>query len=290
MLAISFDTHFYAEEPITYSTLLNMPVITPLNNLFYNLETKNLAQHGLHPYYQHIVANLPQLLGPASLLLPMIPKFTPPLISAISGIAVLSLFQHQEARFLLPAIPLILSSVRLPQRFTRLWLAAWVVFNVAMGILMGMYHQGGVIPTQLYLASKEDAAQAFWWRTYSPPIWLLNGKNDRLQTTDLMGLQPDAMIATLSDAATCWNQKNDTKVGTYLVAPRSSTFLDQYNVGQPKTDLALEEVWTYKNHLNLDDLDFAEDGILATIKRVIGRRGLTTWRVFKICVSHLPSS
>ncbi|KAI9721525.1 MAG: hypothetical protein M1812_002287 [Candelaria pacifica] len=261
-----------------------MPVITPLNNLLYNLETKNLAQHGLHPYYQHIVANLPQLLGPASLLLFTIPTFTLPLVSAISGIAVVSLFRHQEARFLIPAIPLILASVRLPQKFTRSWLAAWVVFNAVMGVLMGVYHQGGVIPTQFYLANKEDATQAFWWRTYSPPIWLLNGKNDRLQTTDLMGLQPELMITRLGDAATCSGQKDNTSEGTYLVAPRSSTFLDQYTIDKANPDLTFEEVWTYRNHLNLDDLDFAADGILPTVERVVGRRGLTAWRVSKRCV------
>ncbi len=148
---------------------------------------------------------------------------------------------------------------------------------------MGVYHQGGVIPTQFYLASKEDATQAFWWRTYSPPIWLLNGKTDRLQTTDLMGLQPDVMMARLSDAATCLDPKNGTRVGTYLVAPRSSTFLDQYTGGKPEADLTFEEVWTYKNHINLDDLDLAVDGVWPTLKRVVGRRGLTTWRVSKSC-------
>lgn len=42
-------------------------VITPLNNLLYNLNVDNLAQHGLHPRYTHFVINLPLLFGPLAL-------------------------------------------------------------------------------------------------------------------------------------------------------------------------------------------------------------------------------
>lgn len=39
-------------------------VITPLNNLLYNMNVDNLAQHGLHPRYTHFAVNLPLLFGP----------------------------------------------------------------------------------------------------------------------------------------------------------------------------------------------------------------------------------
>lgn len=39
-------------------------VITPLNNLLYNMNVDNLAQHGLHPRYTHFAINLPLLFGP----------------------------------------------------------------------------------------------------------------------------------------------------------------------------------------------------------------------------------
>src|SRR5450432_1721158 len=152
-IAVSLSTDFYTPAPVTWYDLFSNPVITPLNNLKYNLSKSNLATHGLHPWYQHILANLPQLLGPAFVLLFLRPHLSLRLYSAISGISVLSIFQHQEARFLLPTVPLILSSVQLPrnQLGLRIWAGAWIAFNVIFGILMGTYHQGGIIPTQVFL-------------------------------------------------------------------------------------------------------------------------------------------
>ena len=138
LLAIGLDTIFYTPGPIAWADLIFRPVITPLNNFRYNMSPANLAQHGLHPWYQHLLANLPLLLGPATLLL-FNPLRSLRLYSAISGIVVLSIFHHQEARFLLPTVPLILSSVKLPERRAtlRAFTVAWVLFNVALGILMG---------------------------------------------------------------------------------------------------------------------------------------------------------
>ncbi|CRK23534.1 hypothetical protein BN1723_018074, partial [Verticillium longisporum] len=61
-LAIGIDTAFYLTDPITWTDLVSRPVITPINNLLYNMAPENLAQHGLHPWYQHLLANIPQLL------------------------------------------------------------------------------------------------------------------------------------------------------------------------------------------------------------------------------------
>ncbi|KZF22590.1 glycosyltransferase family 22 protein [Xylona heveae TC161] len=366
-LAIITDTVYYTESAVTLSTLFRNPVITPWNNLRYNFDPSNLAEHGLHPYYQHVLANLPQLLGPAFLLL-LSPIPTLRLASAVSGILVLSLFQHQEARFLLPAIPLILSSVQLPRRYPRAWITSWIAFNAFLGILMGTYHQGGIVPTQLFLANQPDATNALWWKTYSPPLWLLNGKNFELTTRDMMGAAPEALAAELSKLTPCdcdsvfANQNSSSRsspayvsnghlhsdsAGTYLIAPFSATFLDQYSLSntlspqsalppssssassspssssdpveitvrflntngyysaQPPTlsssddkdtdsssssssspqadHFRLTRVWLYRNHLNLDDLDFASDGIWPTLRRVVGRRGLAAWRVTREC-------
>lgn len=42
-------------------------VITPINNLLYNLNLDNLAQHGIHPRYTHFAINLPLLYGPLAI-------------------------------------------------------------------------------------------------------------------------------------------------------------------------------------------------------------------------------
>ncbi|KAH6896989.1 Alg9-like mannosyltransferase family-domain-containing protein [Thelonectria olida] len=291
-IAIALDTAFYSPEPITWANLIHNPVITPLNNFVYNSATENLAQHGLHPWYQHLVANLPLLLGPAAGLLIIRPDFSIRLYSAISGLFVLSFFQHQEARFLLPTVPLFLSSIHVPKNkvVLRIWGTAWIIFNLFMGLLMGIYHQGGVVPGQVFLSQQPDATQAIWWKTYTPPIWLLNGKNEVLTTRDVMGLKGDLLFEQLSQLATCdtpADRRNQEylkeKNGTYLIAPASATWLDPYLPNKGLEGLRFREVWRYRRHLNLDDLDIGDDGVWNTLKRVVGRRGLVAWRVTKSC-------
>ncbi|OTB02276.1 glycosyltransferase family 22 protein [Hypoxylon sp. CI-4A] len=292
LIAVSLDTSFYTPHSITWSDLYRNPVITPLNNLQYNLSPSNLAEHGLHPWYQHILVNIPMLIGPAVVLLFTKPLLSLRLWSAISGIFVLSIFQHQEARFLLPSVPLLLSSVRLPKKKRRLniWVGAWVCFNMIFGLLMGVYHQGGIVPAQVFLSNQPDATQAIWWKTYMPPIWLLNGKNAVLKTRDVAGMAGDQLLEELDRIATCdtpADRRNREYLkesnGTYLVAPLSSTWLDPYLDNKGLDGLRFREVWRNSKHLNLDDLDWGEDGVWPTLKRVIGRRGLAAWRVTKSC-------
>lgn len=291
-VAVVLDTAFYQDDPITWADVVSRPVITPLNNLLYNSSTENLALHGLHPWYQHLLVNIPMLIGPAAVLLFTQPHPSLRLYSAVSGIFVLSLFQHQEARFLLPTVPLILSSVRLPKnrRALQLWTGAWIVFNVFFGILMGTYHQGGIVPGQVFMSNQPDATQAIWWKTYSPPIWLLNGKNEVLTTRDVMGLKGELLLEQLTEEATCdapADRRNKEylkeKSGTYLIAPASATWIDPYLSNKGLDGLRFREVWRYSQHLNLDDLDWGDDGVWNTLSRVIGRRGLVAWRVTKSC-------
>ena len=102
------------------------------------MKTENLAQHGLHPRYLHFIVNLPMLCGPLTIYLyyhgflkrnafgnknynkknkkyddgEIIPieKYqsfhinTLLALCALSGMVILSLAPHQEARFLLPLV------------------------------------------------------------------------------------------------------------------------------------------------------------------------------------------
>lgn len=312
-IAILTDTIFYRSSSLIES--IRHPVITPLNNLIYNSNSQNLAQHGLHPFYHHFLVNLPQLLGPALVVL-VVSLFMKPTIrsatfynrraiSAISGTMILSAIPHQEPRFLLPCVPLLLTCIR-PVK-TRPFLVSWIAFNAILGFLMGVYHQGGVVPTQLAMPSIVSSTMAqrtqndklnvtvFWWKTYSPPLWLL-GDNSELQadiqTRDLMGMRGADMIKEIdSTVPTCpslLSSSKDRNNLIFLVAPRSATFLDTYTSASASSSsdappqLNLTEQWTYPNHLNLDDMDFGDDGFISTIYRVIGRRGLTVWSVERI--------
>jgi phosphatidylinositol glycan class Z len=289
-LSIYLDTAFYRPKLPTFRTVFKKPVITPINNVLYNVAISNLAQHGLHPIYQHAIINLPQLLGPAYLLL-FANRFhkTMRVVAAVCGTLILSIFPHQEARFLIPAVPLILSSIKLPKKFYQLWVGSWIIFNLIFGFLMGTYHQGGVVPMQVHIGTLDDVRQVFWWKTYSPPIWLLDGKNTNLTTTDLMGMQKEAMAQELLASVNCAVKEKD---GMFLVAPASATYVDKFirpltSTGEQRApkyhELHLEERWRYSNHLNLDDLDFGDDGVWPTLKRVVGRRGLVLWEVKMKC-------
>ncbi|KAL8755071.1 MAG: hypothetical protein Q9199_003892 [Rusavskia elegans] len=282
ILAIAVDTFFYhsSSTETLFQILRSDPTITPLNSLLYNTSTSNLSLHGLHPPYQHLIASLPLLLGPALLLFWCIRKPSLSIISALSATVLLSLIPHQEPRFLLPAVPLILSSVRLPQSgaLRRYWFVSWIIFNTILGVLMGIYHQGGVVPAQLWLGQQRqhdpELTEVFWWRTYSPPVWLLGGKE--LVTVDLMGMKADEMMDRVSGAIDRYKGGERRNVG--LVAPRSSVDLDAW-IERTKSNLVFEQLWMRENHLNLDDLDFEEDGIAGTLERVVGRRGLVIWKV-----------
>ena len=286
--AIVVDTDFYhPDSPLLHSLLTN-PTFTPLNSLLYNTQTANLATHGLHPHYQHLAASLPLLLGPALYLFfsasnRNIPRL--PVLSAISGTLLLSCIPHQEPRFLLPAIPLLLSSLHLPRSrlSTKYWLAAWIVFNAVFGVLMGIYHQGGVVPTQTWLGQQSafgvSRTEVLWWRTYSPPIWLLD--HNLIRTTNLMGI-PFASLQMQVETALGPGCNTNKTVG--LVAPYSSLEIDPW-IAKTVGDQAFtfEEVWRYDKHLNLDDLDLGKEGIWGTLERVVGRRGLVVWKIRRVC-------
>ncbi|KAH7386814.1 Alg9-like mannosyltransferase family-domain-containing protein [Phaeosphaeria sp. MPI-PUGE-AT-0046c] len=290
-VAICVDTAFYTPGEFHFAKVFDRPIITPINNFFYNSNPANLAQHGIHPRYQHGLINLAQLLGPAFPLLFFLRRahLNPMLISAVSGIALLSLFPHQEARFLIPAVPLILSSIQLPgPRFRKAWVAAWILFNLAMGVLMGVYHQGGIVPAQMHIAKTDDVvSNAFWWKTYSPPIWLLNGKNENLTTTDLMGMPSDEMLERVKAVLPPCRTRKPSDIGkrgaTYLITPRSANIQTSYLDAAGEEEMTMYEIWNYRKHLNLDDMDFAGDGVWKTLGRVVGDRGLVIWRVSQNC-------
>ena len=58
------------------------------------------------------------------------------------------------------------------------------------------------MPVQIWLGQQTDLAasttEVFWWRTYSPPVWLLD--HSPLNTTDLMGMPAAEMQAKIMDA------------------------------------------------------------------------------------------
>ena len=340
-IAVATDTAFYTGPAATesfrslYDHLRRAPVITPLNNLLYNTQTSNLAEHGLHPHYQHLFANLPQLLGPALVILismawPLtLDNFksiirNSRLVSATTGILILSVIPHQEPRFLLPCVPLLLTCILLPasERLLTLFWTTWLLFNSLLAILMGSYHQAGIVPAQLSLPSlvpqslndthaSAHNVEIFWWKTYPPPTYLLGspppshpktGKPLNISTVPLMGLpQSELVFMLMQHVPTCdpslidylsiHKQHTEVLVAAPVSAwrlpdnkyPDISDFSFQVSFSQPKASLGLRQVAQFRRHVNLDDMDFGDDGVWGTLARVVGRRGLGIWRVERIC-------
>ncbi|KAG2230630.1 hypothetical protein INT48_005898 [Thamnidium elegans] len=141
-------------------------VVTPLNNLLYNLNVDNLAQHGIHPYYTHFVVNLPLLFGPLAIFALM---YMPSTFARIrndtnahlfyvfvgvffSGLIGLSIMPHQEARFLCPLlVPLVMIYTWKQKRLSPSFWAAWFLFNVITTYVFGVIHQGGLVSSMGFL-------------------------------------------------------------------------------------------------------------------------------------------
>lgn len=264
---------------VTLDELLESPfawsqyVVTPLNNLVYNTKLENLQQHGLHPFYTHALVNLPQIMGPGLIFLGYKNRYwrTTPFLAAASGLLVLSLVPHQELRFLIPMAPLlcccfdVTAFLKITEKYPYVFnvvLNSWLAFNAIMALLMGVLHQGGVVPATDYLyTANHTPCTLIWWRTYSPPTWMLGYQGNSTQfltindenlgfeidkgksnlVFDTMGTEFEHLRAVF-DAVPKHSE-------TYLITPIAS-----FNTNFNSSDFEL--AWSYSWHLDMDHLDF----------------------------------
>lgn len=263
-------------------------IIAPFNNLLYNLQTSNLEEHGLHPWYLHILVNYPILAGPLILLLPpfQFKKYykTTPFLTFISGLAILSFVKHQEMRFLIPVTPLLSCIVSLTSAKSNLIVKCWIVYSLLLSFFYGMIHQAGVVPamTELnhfVLNSNFQLGQEpiiVFWRTLKPPTWMLdvqhteytsNGVDKHLlkptyltkfdDQTDSLIFQDgscniiDLMGSPFDKLQSIILQADNHPV--YIITPKNSLmwFTDDYR---------LEELWSTSFHMDLDHFEFDQFG------------------------------
>jgi phosphatidylinositol glycan class Z len=183
-----------------------------------------------------------------------------------------------------------------------------------MAVLMGVYHQGGVIPAQIAIPQVVKSANAsnvtvFWWKTYPAPTYLIgaptldpvSNKSFNITTVPIMGLSEqglkDMLLASIY-AADCveGSPPSSPSSAIFLAAPLSAHLFDDRPADQAKSFLVREKDelpggrilcftkrYIHHRHINLDDLDFADDGVFGTLGRVFGRAGLGVWRVRTDC-------
>lgn len=178
IVCIMIDTWFYQRHRLPsedWSAWLQVSlVVTPLNNLRYNWQRENLAQHGLHPLFTHCLVNGFLLFGPLwaialhdfvcrlHICMRQLSKrvslrssswkqryFAMLWASIWLPLAGLSMFPHQEPRFLLPLVVPLVSLYG--DRIRRGTLACWLLFNLVMFGIYGVSHQAGVINAAHYV-------------------------------------------------------------------------------------------------------------------------------------------
>jgi len=174
-------------------------VLAPLNNLIYNMNPVNLAQHGLHPRYIHVLVNMQLLFSPIWVMSLFRWKQLQVLTGVVLlGLIVLSVAPHQEPRFLLPlVVPVSVSMGTLVYTNKRVRLV-WVLFNLALALFYGVVHQAGVVPSLLSIQSRECIAT---YETYSGPRFLLGGNLHTLR--DFGGSDPHDVRSIMSKAVEC---------------------------------------------------------------------------------------
>ena len=212
-------------------------VITPLNFIRYNTNPSNLAQHGSHAAYQHMLVNIPLLLGPMSFVI-----FAKLVILVNSGsrwphkigiflstamlpVVVLSWFSHQEPRFLIPIIVPVSILVGLFQLNSRMFYVIWVLFNLLCCLFYGILHQGGLLPSLTHIRQHIHTSPPFsshhiiFYHTYMPPTYVLAHSTNlprKLQIQDLKGANKqqlsEAILTANIQCSSCY---------IYIIAPSS---------------------------------------------------------------------
>ena len=235
-----FDSAWHRRYQDIRAPMISTPA--PLRNFMYNIDEENLANHGLHPRWTHLVVNCQVMFGPlfmyvffAGLRYPL--KQTKLwFASIILPLAALSLFPHQEPRFLAPLLlPLSLAfSARCHRRgkSARAFWIAWTVHSVALSAFFGSLHQGGLLraatTTSLSTmissggdAIKNETLCVATWNTYPMPLHLLDLPNaSRVTAINMGGASPRKVGQLLRDVCGCAASTNEC-IGVFL-APLES--------------------------------------------------------------------
>jgi len=220
--------------------------VTPMNFLLYNTQSDNLAEHGIHPRYTHYAINLPLLFNVLCLnffydvltahsrirnrkLLSMYRESLMLLICCMVPVGLLSLFPHQEPRFLIPLLPVIAALYARELSVNRVMAALWLIVNIFGCLFYGCCHQAGVLPCLGHLQQTRSTSvdrHVFFWHTYTAPqhLLLLNpGPTDSEDTTltSLEGNSVEDLIHHLTAVNSSQSVRHREKPEVFLAVPSS---------------------------------------------------------------------
>ncbi|XP_007896992.1 GPI mannosyltransferase 4-like [Callorhinchus milii] len=267
-------------------------VLSPINFIVYNFQPKNLIAHGSHPWFTHLTVNSLMLFGVLhfSAIVTGIQMVTgkfahkagsqkqqwesklaaqSPALSPITGyimlvyfvpLIILSLFSHQEARFIIPLIvPLVILTA--PKYELVRWKVVVVMFNVFGSVLFGCLHQGGLIPCLSYLEKTlhsntpivdQHKHNLVFYHTYMPPRYLLNIRKDQdsVRIIDLGGAEVSVLHKTVSELLDDLSSKHigsDQDMNIYIVAPGTVQEVVK------NSGLSLQTTASFFPHLSMED-------------------------------------
>eukprot|EP00943_MAST-04B_sp_MAST-4B-sp1_P006716 g6716.t1 len=217
-----------------------------------------------------------------------------------SGLFVLSLAPHQEARFLLPLVfPIILfysinvdnrniSSVTKKNRgavsifsYNRIQYI-WIIFNVILFLLFGVFHQAGVLKALNYAANtkmlENRPKNLIFYHTYMPPRFMLLNKMDKhvekgnvhedyINVLDVGGNDIDKLIFTIVSSD---NSNNEKQRNNWVVAPASLHIEKNGKMIQflDENQLELEVETEFYPHLSMEDLPSRLKDLTLVIYRI----------------------
>lgn len=186
-LLVVFDTNFYTDLFVDFWNIASNDIvcniiITPWNFMRYNSQSSNLEKHGIHPRYLHLlnllfIGNVLVVPVYADLFRIIYSKIRRQPLSGIklwrfftiiTPVALLSIFPHQEPRFLLPLIlPICLafrSKVTMGKGLKfreelvggnhltkKRFLMPWLAINFVLFLFYSYVHQSGVTQSLFYL-------------------------------------------------------------------------------------------------------------------------------------------
>ncbi|XP_050542046.1 GPI mannosyltransferase 4 isoform X2 [Daktulosphaira vitifoliae] len=197
-IIIVIDSFYFGHVSQNYINF----IITPLNFIKYNMNSSNLAEHGIHFRLTHCIINMPLLFNVMTALLirnlslnsviknlvkrqyHLLPSIyqvnTLMVINIIIPIILLSVFPHQEPRFLIPILlPVVFTASKFfcisNIKYLKPLFGTWCIAN-AIGLLFyGHLHQAGVTPmiSQLALDIRNSSnVHIIHGYTYSIPLGL----------------------------------------------------------------------------------------------------------------------
>ncbi|KAG0689862.1 alpha 1,2 mannosyltransferase [Pichia californica] len=258
------------------------PTYSPLNNLLYNIDSENLSNHGIHARFTHILVNYPQIVGPLIFLIfPFSKNYikTTTFLSTISGFIILSIFPHQELRFLLPSVPLLSTVISFSnptfgffKKYYKIALSLWLIYTSFSSLFYGLFHQAGVVPAIVKfdnIITIDGPTVLLFWRTYPPPTWMIDKSkftNPFYISKQVDGTVPfkkiECDVNYVIDLMGSDEEKLNTITNTFKSSCNSSLYLITPTNAFLNLDHSLyTQIWSTFWHLDMDHFEYDLHGI-----------------------------